>query len=197
MIRRFFATVAIAALGTTVVGVGIALAADIEVSPEQPETGPAELTIRVGDFPPNTPIYAVPCAVPADGTEVSLGTDDCDVTAVVTAVTDAAGAATLTVEWTIPDDGIAVYVGDETREHQATTVITPAPPSAPGDEADADDDAEVAVLGTSVVQEDEPDDDLADTGPREIVVLGMIGTALIGLGIAFQNAERLGTDPTA
>lgn len=194
MIRRFFATVAIAAIGTTVVGVGIALAADIEVTPDQPEVGPAELTIRIDDFPPDTPVYAVPCAIPAEGTEVTLGTDNCDVTAVVTAVTDDAGAATLTVDWAIPDEGIAVYVGDETREHQATKIITPAPTSAAGDDADAD--PEVAVLGTSVVQEDDADDDLADTGPREIVVLGMIGTALVGLGVAFVGAERLGVEPT-
>ena len=56
--RRFLATLMIAAIGTTVVGAGIALAAEIEVTPADPTEGPAELTIDVWDFDPNTPIFA-------------------------------------------------------------------------------------------------------------------------------------------
>jgi hypothetical protein len=44
----------------------------------------------------------------------------------------------------------------------------------------------VAVLGTNVVQEQ----DLADTGPREVMLLVTAAAAIIGLGIALRGAER-------
>jgi hypothetical protein len=52
--------------------------------------------------------------------------------------------------------------------------------------ADADDSPVVAVLGTNVVQEQ----DLADTGPREVMLLVTAAAAIIGLGIALRGAER-------
>ena len=180
--RRFLATVIIATLGTTLVGVGITLAAEIEVSPPSPSAGAAELTIDVTDFAPDTPIYAVPCAIPLDGEELDLTTAGCDVADVATAVTDALGAATIVVSWTIPAEGIAVYVGDETRANEATRILTP------GDGAEEIESPAVAVRGTSVVQED-----LADTGPRETMPLLVLATVLIGSGVGLRGVERVRT----
>ncbi len=178
--RRFLATVLMAAVGTTAVGVGIALAADIEITPAVSEPGEARLTIEVTGFEPDTPIYAVPCAIPVDGTELDVTTDNCDVAMVVTTVTDADGNATIVADWDIPAEGVAVYVGDEARDREVVEIITPEV------DADADDSPEVAVLGTNVVQEP----DLADTGPREVMLLVTAATVLIGVGIAFRGAER-------
>jgi len=180
--RRFFATVMIAAIGTTVVGAGIALAADLEITPEVPVEGEAELTIDVTDFDPDTPIYAVPCEVPVDGAQLDVTTDNCDIAEIATATTDGDGKATIVVNWNIPVDGIAVYVGDETRDNQATQVLTPEVHEGESDNPD------VAVLGTNVVQED-----LADTGAREVMLLAMAATAVIGFGFALLGAERIRT----
>ncbi|MEM7140699.1 MAG: hypothetical protein AAF548_06655 [Actinomycetota bacterium] len=178
-IRRFAATVMIAAVGTTVVGGGIALAADLEIVPNEPEVGMAELTIDVSDFDANTPIYAVPCAVPAADEELDITTDDCDIAEVEATVTDGNGSATIVVNWEIPEEGITVYVGDEARDNEVTQVLTPSV------HAGESDDPDVEVLGTNVVQED-----LADTGPREVMLAAMIGTGLIGIGLALRGAER-------
>ena len=188
--RRFIATVFVAAIGTTLVGAGIALAADIEVRPLDPGEGEAELTIDVSDFAPDTPIYALPCDIPAAGEELDVTTANCDIAEVATTVTDATGAATIVVDWTIPAGGIAVYVGDEARANEATQIVTPGQVAVDLDNPDAvaPEEPEVAVLGTSVVQED-----LADTGPRETMMLLMVAAVAIGLGVALQGVERLRT----
>lgn len=178
--RRFLATCAIAAIGVVTVGAGMALAAELEIVPAEPEVGMAELTIDVSDFAPDTPIYAVPCETPEDGSEVDVSSSDCDIAEVETTVTDGDGRATIVVNWDIPEEGITVYVGDEQRENQVTQVLTPAVHDGETDDPD------VEVLGTNVVQED----DLADTGPREIMLAAMIGTALIGIGLGLRGAER-------
>lgn len=177
--RRFLTTVLIAAIGTTLIGVGISLAADIEISPAVPEPGEAQLTIDVTGFEPDTPIYAIPCAVPDVGTELDVTTDDCEVAEVVTAVTDSEGNATIVADWDIPAEGVAVYVGDEARTREVTKILTPAI------DADDDDSPEVAVLGTTVAQEE-----LADTGPREVLLLVTAAVGMIGLGTALRGAER-------
>ncbi|GJM37340.1 MAG: hypothetical protein DHS20C19_07070 [Acidimicrobiales bacterium] len=178
--RRVLATVTIVAIGVLTVGAGMALAAELDIVPAEPEVGLAELTIDVSDFAPDTAIYAIPCQTPAEGEELDLGTSACDIAAVEVAVTDGDGKATFVVNWDIPDDGITVYVGDEARDHEATHVLTP---SVPDDEST---DPDVEVLGTNVVQEE----DLADTGPREVMLAAMIGTLLIGVGMALRGAER-------
>lgn len=180
--RRILATVIMAALGTTLVGAGIALAAEIEVSPPDPPLGAAELTIEATGFAPDTPIYAVPCAVPAAGEELDVTTAGCEVAEVATAVTDGRGAATFVVSWTIPAEGLAIYVGDEARANEATRILTP------GDATETIEVPAVAVLGTSVVQED-----LAETGPRETMLLLMAATVFIGLGVALRAVERVQT----
>jgi hypothetical protein len=177
--RLFLATVLVVAIGTTAVGAGMALAGDVEVSPDTPAEGTAELTLDVTEFEPGTPIYAVPCEVPADGEDLDVTTDSCDIAAVATATTDGSGRATIVVDWDIPSDGIAVYVSDEARDHEATQILTPEVGDA------APDSPDVAVLGTNVVQED-----LAETGPRELKILTMLATAIIGLGFALCGAER-------
>ncbi len=176
--RRVLATVLIAMTGTTVVGAGIALAAEVEVSPAAPTEGEAELTINVIDFGPDTPIYAVPCEVPDEGEELDPSNDNCDLAEVVATTTDSDGHATIVVKWDIPADGLAVYVGDEARTNQASQILTP------GVQAEVTPIADVGVLGTSVVQED-----LADTGPREIMTLLMVAAALIALGLGLRGAE--------
>lgn len=178
--RRFLATVAIAAIGVATVGAGMALAADLEIVPAEPEVGIAELTIDVTDFAPDTPIYAVPCDTPEEGAELDVASSDCDIAEVEATVTDGDGNATIVVNWEIPEEGITVYVGDEQRENQVTQVLTPSVHDGESDDPD------VEVLGTNVVQED-----LADTGPREVMLAAMIGTALIGIGLALRGAERL------
>lgn len=178
--RRFLATITIAAIGLITVSAGIALAADLEIVPAEPEVGEAELTIEVSDFDPDTPIYAVPCDISADGTAIDIATSDCDVAEVEATMTDSDGRATIVVNWDIPVEGITVYVGDEARDNQVSKTITPSV-----HDGDAD-DPDVAVLGTNVVQEDE----LAETGPREAVLVGAIGAALVGLGMAFRTVGR-------
>lgn len=180
--RRFFATLVIAAIGTTSVGVGIALAGEVDVTPEAPDEGKAELTIDVSDFDPDTPVYAVPCEVATADEELDVTTDSCDITEVATATTDGSGTATIVVNWNIPSDGITVYVSDESRANVATQVIMP-----DVDDGESD-DPEVAVLGTNVVQED-----LADTGPRETMILLMVAALALGLGFALRSAGRLQT----
>jgi len=178
--RRFLVSITIAAIGTTVVGAGIVLAAELEVTPQVPEQGESELTLEVEGFEPNAPIYAIPCDVPVDGPDVDVTTDNCDIAKVVTATTDDEGKATITVRWDIPAAGIAVYVGDEARSHEVTQILSPAPVEEPTD------GSEVVVLGTNIVQED-----LADTGARETVLLLIVATAAIGLGFALQKPQRL------
>ena len=180
--RRFLTTLTIAAIGTTTVGAGIALAAEVDVTPAAPAEGEAELTIDVTDFDPDTPIYAVPCEIPSGGEDLDVSTDSCDIAEVATATTDGAGKATIVVNWNIPADGIAVYVGDEARANEASQILTPEVHQ--GESPDPD----VAVLGTSVVQED-----LADTGPREVMFLTMLAAATIGIGLALRGAGRLQT----
>ena len=178
--RRFFATLVIAAIGTMSVGVGIALAGDVDVTPAAPEEGEAELTIDVSDFDPDTPVYAVPCEVPAADEELDVTTDSCDIAAVATATTDGSGTATIVVNWNIPSEGITVYVSDESRANVATQVLTPEVHDGESD------NPEVAVLGTNVVQED-----LADTGPRETMILLLVAALALGLGFALRSVERL------
>ncbi|MDW3219992.1 MAG: hypothetical protein R8F63_15365 [Acidimicrobiales bacterium] len=177
--RRFLATVTIAAIGVGAVGAGMALAADLDIVPAEPEIGLAELTITVTDFAPDTAIYAVPCQTPAEGEELDLGASGCDIAEVEVAVTDGDGNATIVVAWEIPEDGITVYVGDEAREHEVMQVVTPKMDDSETTEP------EVEVLGTTVVEED-----LADTGPREVMLATMLGTLLIGVGMGFRRAER-------
>lgn len=182
--RRILVTIAMAAIGTAAVGVGIALAADVEISPSSPGEGVTELTIDVTGFASDTPIFAVPCDVPAAGEVVDIATDGCDIAQVATATTDTDGAATILVEWNIPAEGIAVFVGDEAGDNEVTTLLMPGVEQVDIDGPEAD-DSEVAVLGTNVVQED-----LADTGPREVMVLLMVATILMGLGVALVGAQR-------
>lgn len=179
--RRFLATLAVTAIGTTLVGVGLAAAAELEITPEAPAEGQTELTISVGDFGPDTPIYAVPCDVPASRDAADVTTDSCDVSEVASATTDASGNATIVVEWTIPADGIAVYVGDEARKDQAAIILMPAIDTP---------EPEVAVLGTTVVQES---DELPETGPREVVLLLTVAALVIGVGLALRGAEHIRT----
>jgi hypothetical protein len=124
----------------------------------------------------------LPCEIPEDGDDLDVSSDRCDVAQVATATTDANGSATIVVNWNIPADGITVYVGDEARENQVSQTLTPEVHEGESD------NPEVAVLGTNVVQED-----LADTGPREVMILAMVATAIIGLGLALRGAERLQT----
>ena len=191
-LSRFLATVAIAALGTTVVGVGIALAAEIDVTPANPGEGEAELTIEVSEFEPRTPIYAIPCKVPRDTDDLDPATNNCDLSAVTATTTDADGNATIVVTWKIPEEGIAVYVGDEARENHASQILHPGEHETEvhGNEVvEGESPApDVEVLGTTVVQEE-----LADTGVREVLVLLMVASALIGLGLALRGAERFQT----
>jgi hypothetical protein len=186
--RRFVATMMIAAIGVTVlvVGQGTAPAADLEITPAAPDEGDTELTIEITAFEPDTPIYAVPCVIRDDGSEPDVATDDCDLMKVAAATTDGDGKATIVVNWEIPAEGIAVFVGDEARDNQVSQVVTPEAAIEADDSQDSS--AEVAVLGSTVVRED-----LADTGPREVVTLAMAATALIVLGLALRGAERLQT----
>ena len=186
--RRVLSTVLIAAISMTVVGAGIALAAEIEIIPASPDQGGSEFTIKVTDFAPDTPIYALPCEIPAAGAELDPSADSCDISRAATATTDADGSASIVVDWDVPEGGIAVYVGDETLQNEATQIVMP------GDTQDEvvveatepDPDPEVEVLGTTVVQED-----LADTGPREVVILTVLATALIGIGLGFRGFEQI------
>ncbi|MEQ8842818.1 MAG: hypothetical protein RIB98_17700 [Acidimicrobiales bacterium] len=189
--RRILATVLFAVIGTTMAGTGIALAAEIEVTPAAPPEGDVELTIEVTDFTPDTPIYTVPCTVPAEGDELDPSTANCDLTEVVATTTDASGQAIMVVNWNIPAEGIAVFVGDEARTNQAFQIVTPGADVVEETEDVVEEtEPDVEVLGTSVVQED----DLADTGPREIMILVMVATLLIGLGVALRSAAPV-NDP--
>jgi hypothetical protein len=170
MMRRIFAGVAVAAVSMTVVGVGAASAAEIEIDPLAPEAGEVALTITVSDFDPNTPIFAVPCEIPASGEQVDIANASCDFSKVAAATTDPDGEAIIRTVWVIPEGGIAVFVGDEMRENQVTMILGTTP-------AATTDIPEVEVLGTSVVQED-----LADTGPRKTMLLVMVGAALLAIG---------------
>lgn len=199
-LRRFMATVAIAVCGTTVVGAGIALAAELEVTPSEPTAGETELTLAISDFDPDTSIFAVPCEIPASGDANDVTTADCDVVAVEATVTDENGEATLVVTWEIPEGGIAVYVGDETRTNQVAQILTTADIDAATTDTATDDTAtdesadpanEVEVLGTSVVQEsNDTTDDLAETGPRELVLLLMGAALLVAFGTLTTAASR-------
>ena len=182
--QRFFSLVAIAAIGMTTIGAGIALAAEMEIIPGVADNGDPELTIDVWDFDPDTPIYVVPCDVPESGDDADVTTDSCDTSEVVATRTDADGTASFSVTWTIPEEGVAVYVGDEMAKNQVAQVLTR---KLVGAETEA---PAVEVLGTNVTQED-----LADTGPRETMLLLMIAATLIALGgFSTSLAHRVGLE---
>lgn len=208
MTRRFVASLGIAIVGTTVVGAGIALAAELDITPSAPPPGQTELLIEVSDFDPDTAIFAVPCDIPESGDPADVTTADCDVVAVEATVTDENGEATISVTWEIPEGGIAIYVGDETRTNQIAEIIGTEAIAVEGSDTDdgatsdgatqdgatqdvaADDDGtEVEVRGTSVVQEtNDTEDDLAETGPREVVVLLMVAGLLVAIGVGLNHA---------
>ena len=100
-------------------------------------------------------------------------------------MTDAAGRATFTVEWTIPEEGIGVYAGDEQRKDHVTAILTTTATAELEVEVD---EPEVEVLGTRVVE-----DDLAETGPRETVLLLMVAAGCLALGgVSTTLGRRLG-----
>lgn len=135
----------------------------------------------MSDFTPGTPIFAVPCETPPEGDGIDAPRTDCDIAEVAATVTDGQGAATFVVTWEIPEEGITVYVGDQSRDNEVTVEVSPS--TGDGEQSD------VAVLGTSVAQTDEPEE-LADTGPREVVLVTLIGTALVGIGLTFRGIEH-------
>lgn len=170
--RRFFGTVATGLLIMLVAGAGIALAAELEVVPSPVGEGEQELTIDVWDFDPDTPVYVVPCEVPASGDAADVSSDSCDLADVETATTDADGAASFEVTWDIPADGIAVFAGDEMGTDEVAEVLEVAGTG-------------VEVLGTSTTADDELADTGADTGP-----LVSLGLALVLLGTATVRTGR-------
>ena len=181
--RRSVAIGLLTAAAVLVLGAGIAPAAEIEVAPADPDPGSQELTIEAAGFEADTAVYAVPCTVPDSGSAEDITPDDCDITSVVTATTDADGRATFVVTWDIPDVGLAVFVGDEMRTDQATVILGDAVPAADPD-TPAGDDPQVEVLGTTV-----DESELADTGADTDVLL-LVAAALIGIGLLTMDAGR-------
>ena len=107
-IRSFLAKATISTIGVIAIGAGMALAADLEITPSEPEVGRAKLTIDVLDFAPDTPIYAVPCETLAKRVAVDITADECDISQVESSTTESDGNATIVVNWGIPADGAMV-----------------------------------------------------------------------------------------
>lgn len=167
--RRFTVTVALTAV-VLALTTGTAAAADIAVVPETvPVAGDTEFMLTLTGFTPATPVFVVPCDMPASGDPDDIDGATCRTDDVVSARTGGWGRARITATWTVPPTGLALVAGNEARTEAATMLITV---------------EETRVLGTA---QDNPDDELADTGFEDVILAG-IGLTLLAAGVVSHQA---------
>ena len=167
--RRGMALMAIT-MAVLALTAGTASAGDVVVVPESvPEAGDTPLELRLVGFAPDTPVFIVPCDMPATLDPDDIDGATCRTDEVVTARTDTDGRATMFATWTVPDAGLALVAGNEARTEAATVLVRV---------------EETRVRGTA---QDNPDDELADTG-FEDVILAAIGLTLVAAGVVSHQA---------
>ena len=180
--RRFLGSVITALAVMLAVGAGVALAAELEITPADPGAGIGDLTIDVWDFDPDTPVYVVPCELPESGDPAEVTNQSCRIADMAATTTDATGAA-IDVTWDLGEDGVAVRAADEMRDSTAVELIEI------GDAGVAQEvSSDAAVLGTSLAQED-----LAVTGLSSLTTLLAVSSiVLLAMGTTLRaTAGRL------